>query len=115
MNKNASWNKIKRREINWIFIKVKDRCLLQSFHRFNSLGNGCASFCSRNLGYVNELRFLLRRSFILLVLIEEKVVPKVSITSSIFSILEDFSSRVLIVSKVLTIFCMELSSLFKFP
>src|SRR3954463_13411156 len=50
-----------------------------------------------------------------LVLIEEKVVHRVSITSSIFPILEDFSSRDLIVSKVLTIFSMELYSLFKFP
>src|SRR3954469_6960612 len=115
MNENAYWNKNKRREINWSFIKVKDRCLLQSFHRFNSLGNGCAIFCSRNLGYVNGLRFLLSGVSSLLVLIEEKVVPKVSITSLIFSILEAFSSRVLIVSKVLIIFCIELSSLFKFP
>src|ERR1043165_69153 len=115
MNKNASGNKIKRREINWSFIRVKDRCVLQSFHRFNSLGNGCAIFCSRNLGYVNDLGSFFAGVSSLLVLIEEKVVPKVSITSSIFSILEDFSSRDLIVSKVLTIFCMELSSLFKFP
>src|SRR3954465_8588066 len=94
---------------------IKDRCLLQSLHCFNSLGNRCVSFSSRNLRDVNELGFLSCRSFIFLVLIEEKVVPRVSITSSIFSILEDFSSRDLIVSKVLTIFCIELSSLFKFP
>src|ERR1043165_1870300 len=89
-NENASWNKIKRREINWSVIKVKDRCLLQSFHRFNSLGNGCASFCSRNLRYVNGLRSHFYGVSSFLVMIKEKVVPKVSITSSIFSILEDF-------------------------
>src|SRR3954469_22285520 len=99
MNENDSWNKVKRREINWSFIRINDRCLLQSFHCFNSLGNRCVSFSSRNLRDVNELRFLSCRSFILFGLIEEKVVPRVSLTSSIFSILEDFSSGDLIVSK----------------
>src|SRR3954463_2702311 len=114
-HKNSSRDKIKRRKINWSFIRIKDRCVLQSFHCFNSLGNRCVSFSSRNLRDVTNLGSFLARVSSFLVLIEVKVVPRVSITSSIFSILEDFSLRVLIVSKVLTIFCMELSSLFKFP
>src|ERR1044071_4354783 len=48
-------------------------------------------------------------------LIEEKVVPRVLMISSILSILERSVSRDLMTSKVLIILSMELSSLFKFP
>src|ERR1041385_591290 len=47
-------------------------------------------------------------------LIEEKVVPKVLMISSILSILERSVSRDSMTSKVLIILSMELSSLFKF-
>src|SRR3954470_2548445 len=79
------------------------------------LAIGVSALARGTIGTSTNLGSFLAGVSSFLVLIEEKVVPRVSITSSIFSILEDFSSRDLIVSKGLTILCMELSSLFKFP
>src|ERR1041385_5247211 len=66
------------------------------------------------LGTLLNLGSLLAEVSALFGLIEEKVVPKVLMISSILSILERSVSRDLMTCKVLIILSMELSSLFKF-
>ena len=116
-NENTSRDKSKGSKINWSFISnpIQERYLLQSLHSFNSLGNRCVNFRFRNLGNVTNLGSFLAGVSTFLALIEDKVVPKVLMISSILSILDGSKSWDLMVSKVLTILCMELSSLFKFP
>src|SRR4051812_36176806 len=98
-----------------VSLKLKIGVSSKVFTVSTLLALGVLALARGTLGTLRDLGSFFAGVSSFLVLIEEKVVPKVSITSSIFSILEDFSSRDLIVSKVLTIFCMELSSLFKFP
>src|SRR3954469_18166983 len=98
-----------------VSLKLKVGVSSKVFTVSTLLAIGVSALALGTLGTQTNIGSFLAGVSSFLVLIEEKVVPKVSITSSIFSILEYFSSRDLIVSKVLTFFCMELSSLFKFP
>src|ERR1043165_7746812 len=98
-----------------VLLKLKIGVSSKVFTVSTLLAIGVLSLARGTLGTSTNLGSSFSKVSSFLILIEEKVVPRVLITSSIFSILEDSSSRDLILSKVLTILSMELSSLFKFP